>query len=193
MVKNRCLRDALWYVLRYYYPKLFKRTDDNGPRMMEELRLFGFQIPDWSPVGGGTEWSRIHTTLSAFGIGLVINGEATESNGAVVWRIVKRFIDPFGISFEKAVNLAKSALYRAEPCVMFVPINRFIDHALFIHGIDAGNLYCLDTHQVNELTYWNTSGVPNRFTMQFSLKELEARWNRLGMVWSFHLENAPNA
>lgn len=189
-VPNRCLRDALWFVLRYYYPKLFG-NDDGNPQFVEHACLFGAKVPNWLPVAGGTQFSKIYEALTAFGIKIIINGKEAKSNGAVVRKLLGRFINPFGISFEKMLALVKASLARAEPCVVFVPVNHLIDHALFTYGLSDRDLHCLDTHKVDELPYWNVSGESDRFIMEFPLEALKECWNFLGMVWCFPLAETP--
>ena len=186
MVPNRCLRDALWFVLRYYYPKLFK-SDGGNPQFVEKARLFGAKVPDWLPIAGGAQFSKIQEALAAFRIKIIINGKETRSNGAVVRKLLGRFINPFGISFEKMIVLIKESLAQAEPCVVFAPVGNLMDHALFTYGLSDRDLHCLDTHKVEELPYWNVSGEPDRFIMEFPLEELKNCWNFLGMVWCFPL------
>jgi len=192
LVKNRCLRDALWFVLHYYYPRLFDGNESGDPKFIESIELFGPKVPDWFPVGDGVQFSRVFKTLRAFKIAVAINGEEVRSDGAVIWSIVSRFIRPFGVSFKNAVGIIRDSLTRAEPCIIFVPLNCLLEHALFVYGVSGNYLHCVDTHTVVELPYFNISGDPNRFVMDFPLNEVETRWNRLGMVWTFHLARDGN-
>src|SRR3989344_2758143 len=76
--KNRCGRDALYYVLHYYFPDKFN-LKLLSPEKIEKQKLFGFLLPDWLPIFSGTTLSKIPKLLTDLKLSTYVNGQLVKT------------------------------------------------------------------------------------------------------------------
>ncbi|MFH1392440.1 MAG: PIN domain-containing protein [bacterium] len=177
IVKNRCLRDFLYYVLHYYFPEVFN-PDFINPQTIEDIRLFGFKIPEYLPAGGA-QYSGIPKLLRAYKLKLELNGKKIQNK--------KDFLKYFifkSISYDNLIKLIKHYLKNDIACGIDIPVKLLLDHIIFICGIDSENLYLIDTHIAKKVNYKKISKDKNKFVMAYKSSDLEKDWGFRGLLWA---------
>lgn len=178
IVKNRCLRDFLYYVLHYYFPEVFN-PDFITPQVIEDIRLFGFKIPEYLPAGGA-QYSGIAKLLRAYKLKLELNGKKIQNKKD----FLKYFIFKRGISYDNLIKLIKEYLKNNIACGIDVPIKLLYDHIIFVYKIDKANIYLIDTHKSSYVNYKKISKNKNKFLMAYKLEDLKKDWDFRGLLWA---------
>lgn len=178
IVKNRCLRDFLYYTLHYYFPEVFN-PDFINPQTIEDIRLFGFKVPEFLPAGGA-QYSGIAKLFGAYNLKLELNGKLTKNK--------KDFINAFilqrKISYNNLIKLIKKYLKNNIACGIDIPVKLLLDHIVFICGLDKNNLYLIDSHIVKKINYQKVSQNKGQFLMAYKLEDLKRDWDFRGLLWA---------
>ena len=184
--KNRCGRDALYYVLHYYFPDAFSPKALN-PEAIEKKRIFGFKIPDWFPFYSGTALSKTPAILKGLGISTFANGKLLKTGfeffDACLFRNKKE-----RLGFGRVKEEIAGFLTKGVACVIDLPapeVGLFMNHVLFVYGIDEAYLYVIDTHKLSCFEYENADEEEGRYFMRFPLQDVERRWHQGGVLWVF--------
>ncbi|MDO8620127.1 MAG: hypothetical protein Q7R64_02150 [bacterium] len=184
--KNRCGRDALYYVLHYYFPDTFSPTK-LCPEKIEKGRLFGFKIPDWFPFYSGTALGKVPEVLKRLGVTTFANTTLLKTRfdffNTCLFRKKKE-----RVPFENAKQEIRMFLEKGTACVIDLPapeVGPFMNHVLFVCGIDEAFLYIIDTWQLPCFEYEKVDAKAERYFMRFPLHAVENRWNKGGVLWVF--------
>jgi hypothetical protein len=184
--KNRCGRDALYYVLHYYYPDTFS-PKDLSPERIENLRMFGFKIPEWFPVFSGVAVSRVPKVLKNFNIRVFANNKPV--NGAIDF--LGRILSHKKMSFDSVLELLKKGIENGNAFVIDISAYEAgfgVDHAMFVYGIDDNYAYVIDSHKLAFFEYEKILEDENKYLMRFPLSKLKNRWEKRGILWMFKKE-----
>lgn len=178
IVKNRCLRDFLYYTLHYYFPEIFN-PDFINPQIIENIRLFGFKIPEYLPAGGA-QYSGIAKLLKAYNLKLELNGRLIKSK----IDFLNVFLIKRRITYDNLIKIVKKYLKNNITCGIDVPITLFYDHIMFVCKIDKENIYLIDTHKAKNIKYKKISKDENEFVMAYKLSDLKKDWDFRGLAWA---------
>lgn len=178
IVKNKCGRDFLYYVLHYLLPTRFN-ANFNNPEQIESRRLFGFSVPpsyfSWTQL----QFYNLPVFLKENNLILKINK-----------RVIYSFLDFISailfsrISYNEAINIIETNIKNGKVIGIDIGLKFYglMDHVMFVYGFDEEYLYVFDTHKVPYLEYEKTTNDA-RYIMKLSRIEAKKRWTRFGRVW----------
>lgn len=184
--KNRCGRDALYYVFHYYFPDVFSPGKLN-PEKIERERFFGFKILDNFPAYSGTALNKVPQVLRKFGITTEANGRLLAGGRKFLSTCLfreKRGRLPFVKLKQEIISLLNLGI----ACVIDLPAPEMgfgMNHVMFIYGIDDGYLYVIDTWKLECFEYEKIGNSESKYLMKFAFKDIVRRWNLGGVLWVF--------
>lgn len=180
LVKNRCGRDFLYYVLNYYFADEFNPTTC-GPKEIEERKIFGISLPDWL-IWTTLSFYKMPIFLAKKGLVLRINQKTINSS----LDFFKAMIFPRYLSADEALEMVEDCIKNGTTIGIDISIGLggLIDHVLFVFGYDIENLYVFDTHNVEQIKYSKlTPDEDKRFIMKLPKEVVRNMWSRFGRVW----------
>ena len=180
VLKNRCGRDFLYYVLHYYFPKEFSpRTC--GPVEIEKKKIFGTLLPSWL-IWTCLPFYKVPRLLIERRLVLVINKFFINS----FFDFFRAMVSPKRLSADEALHIVESTINNGSTCGidMSIGLGGLNDHVLFVFGYDSKNLYVFDTYIVQKIRYQKvTPPSDNRFIMKLPKETVRNMWSRFGRVW----------
>lgn len=180
LVKNRCGRDFLYYVLAYYYPD-FNNPRNRSPKTIEDLGLFGPRIPDWL-IWTGLSFQKVPAYLKSFGLRLHINGRLIDDFP----RLLLSLVAPRKQTWKQAIETIEHSVSRGYACGLDISTGWYglKDHVMFVYGCDDDDLYVFDTHQAEKVNYQKlTADNDKRYIMKLSRQTAEKSWSRWSRIW----------
>lgn len=178
MVKNRCGRDFLYYVLHFLYPDEYNFTKNN-PVALERNHTLGYPV-EATYVWTGLSLMNVPKLLKTLKKRLLINTVNTSSFP----KLIKALWWPKRITYKEGVNIMEEEIRNGNPVGIDIGVaaKGLMDHVMFAYGFDEESIYVFDTHKVPQLSYQKIT-ADDRFIMCLPRTTVENGWTRFARIW----------